>query len=159
MKKLYWSKVKKEAIIPTKKKENGGFDLYACVEGDIQINPHSMEMIPIGVASSFSSDYVGIVKERGSTGIKNMRVAAGVIDSGFRNEWKVIINNTSDRPILITDLDFQIPNVTVYPKSKAIAQVVFVPLADFDSVEELPYDQLLEIPSERKMGMLGASGK
>ena len=163
MDKVYLAKVKEGAIIPTKRLEDAGYDLYACFDSEdvegIFIPPHSNALIPTGIASAFDSKYVGIIKERGSTGYKNMAVRAGVIDSGFRNEWMVIINNTGDIPILITnDMSNSNDIVIMYPASKAIAQVVFqeVPLLQGVEVE---YDVLMGFESERGLGMLGDSGK
>ena len=34
MSKLYWAKVKEDAIIPTKRDEDAGYDLYHCFEED-----------------------------------------------------------------------------------------------------------------------------
>ncbi len=38
---LYWAKVKDNAIIPTKRLEDGCYDIYACIEEEIVIKPHS----------------------------------------------------------------------------------------------------------------------
>ena len=36
---LYWAKIKEDAIIPTKKDEDAGYDIYACFDDDfIRIN-------------------------------------------------------------------------------------------------------------------------
>lgn len=49
-------------------------------------------------------------------------------------------------------------NATFYPDTKAIAQLVLheVPVVD---VEEISYEELKNIPSERQDGVLGSSGK
>ena len=40
MNKIYWAKVKEQAIIPTKREEDAGYDLYPCFEEDyIEIVP------------------------------------------------------------------------------------------------------------------------
>lgn len=165
MDKLYWSKIRENAIKPTKRKEDGGYDLYACLNDDvdyIMIPPNQNVVVNVGIATAFDSGYVGFVKERGSTGIKNMAVRAGVIDSGFRNEWKVILNNTGDIPIMITDSklfgDGSSHTMVIYPMSRAIAQVVFLELPVFEE-KEIPYEELLKFDSERGLGMLGNSGK
>lgn len=102
---LIWAKVKPDAIIPTKRDEDAGYDIYPCFEEDYIIIPsHETKMIPTGIASAFTDDYVAILKERGSTGTKGMAQRCGVIDSGFRNEWLCPITNTTDKPIIISKL-------------------------------------------------------
>lgn len=89
-------------IIPTKREEDMGYDIYANFEEDyILIPPHKVVGIPTNLHSAFSKDYGIILKERGSTGTKGMSVRCGVIDSGFRGAWFIPINNTTDTPIII----------------------------------------------------------
>lgn len=100
---LMWAKVKSNAIIPTKRDEDAGYDIYPCFEEDYIIIPfHETKMIPTGIASAFTDDYVAILKERGSTGTKGIAQRCGVIDSGFRNEWLCPITNTTDKNIIIS---------------------------------------------------------
>ncbi len=162
---IKFAKVKPNAIIPTKRKEDAGYDIYACFDEDYIIIPaHTTVMIPTGIASVCSNDYCFVLKERGSTGIKGMAQRAGVIDSGFRGEWQVPITNTNDVPVLITK-----NNTTVYafgkkgeyikyPYEKAIAQALLVPVPTAE-VEEISYEELKAIPSDRRCGSLGSSGK
>lgn len=46
----------------------------------------------------------------------------------------------------------------VYPYSKAIAQALVIPVPKVE-IEEISYDELKEIKSERGMGKLGSSNK
>lgn len=105
---ILWAKVKPDAIIPTKRNEDAGYDIYPCFSVDcIIIPPHETKLIPTGIASAFSKDYVAVLKERGSTGTKGIAQRSGIIDSGFRNEWFVPITNTSERGLIITDLSIK----------------------------------------------------
>ena len=102
---LLWAKVKSDAIIPTKRDEDAGYDIYPCFDEDyIIVPPHETKMIPTGIASAFSDDFVIILKERGSTGTKGIAQRCGVLDSGFRNEWFVPITNTTDKTLLISKI-------------------------------------------------------
>ena len=101
---IYFAKVNssKETIMPTKREEDAGFDVYANFEEDYMIiEPHETKMIPTNLASAFSEDYVAILKERGSTGSKGIGQRCGVIDSGYRNEWFVPLTNHNDETIVI----------------------------------------------------------
>ena len=156
-----FAKTKPDAIIPTKRIEDAGYDVYACFEEDyMMIPPHTTTMIPTGIASACDTDYCFVLKERGSTGTKGMAQRCGIIDSGYRNEWFVPITNTNNKSILIyknedvkTDGDY-----ILYPYTKAICQVLIIPVPEVD-VEEYTYEELKAVPSKRGVGCLGSSGK
>lgn len=160
-----FAKVRPTAVIPTKRDEDAGFDIYADFEDDfIIIDPHTTTLIPTGIASACDTDYCFILKERGSTGTKGIAQRCGVIDSGYRNEWFVPITNTTNKKIAIIkkDADYifmrNTSGYTIYPYEKAIAQALVVPVPKV-KVEELTYNELKEITSDRGMGALGSSGK
>lgn len=99
---LLFAKVKPDAIIPTKRDEDAGFDMYACIEEDgILIQPHQTILIPTGIATCFSPKYMYKLCERGSTGTKGIGQRCGVIDSGYRNEVQAPVTNLNDKPMLI----------------------------------------------------------
>lgn len=160
-----FAKVRPTAIIPTKREEDAGFDIYANFEDDfIIINPHTTVMIPTGIASACDTDYCFILKERGSTGTKGIAQRCGVIDSGYRNEWFIPITNTTDKKIVIAKNDTNdifmrnTSEYTIYPYEKAIAQALVIPVPKVN-IEELTYNNLKTISSNRRMGALGSSGK
>lgn len=160
-----FARVRPTAVIPTKRDEDAGFDIYADFEDDfIIIDPHTTTLIPTGIASACDADYCFILKERGSTGTKGIAQRCGVIDSGYRNEWFVPITNTTNKKIAIVkkDADYifmrNTSGYTIYPYEKAIAQALIIPVPKVN-VEELTYNELKEIASDRGMGALGSSGK
>ena len=158
---IKFAKVHPNAIIPSKRDEDMGFDIYACFDEDyIVINPHETKLIPTGIASACDSDYGFLLRERGSTGSKGIALRAGVIDSGYRNEWFVGLTNTTDNILYISKLNKKEHSVysIVYPYSKAIAQALIVPVPK-TKIDELSYDELKAIKSERGMGALGSSNK
>lgn len=161
---IKFAKVRPGAKIPTKKIEDACLDIYACFEEDwVEIPAHSSKLIPTGIASAFDPEWAIVFRERGSTGTKNMKINAGVIDSGFRGEYFVSLYNGNDVPVYIAKyLDGeQAPekqDAIVYPYDKAIAQALVIPVPEVE-VEEILYGELKAIPSERGTGMLGSSGK
>jgi dUTP pyrophosphatase len=163
---IYFAKIKPDAKIPAKRDEDVGYDLYACFsEDNFVINPHEVKLVPTGIASAYSDDWGIIFRERGSTAMKNVKINAGVIDSGFRNEWFVAIYNGNHKPIVITKLtdktEMQLledDGYIVYPYSKAIAQAIIIPVPKV-KIKEISYDEILNIKSERGLGMLGSSRK
>lgn len=169
--KVYFAKVKPDAKIPSKRDEDAGFDIYAYFDEDyIPIQPHETKLIPTGIASVCDEDYCFILKERGSTGTKGIAQRCGVIDSGYRGEWFVPITNTTRKPLLIynklpkeydgvpwEDLDID-AMFTLYPTTKAICQALVIPVPQIEA-EEISFDELQTISSERGNGALGSSGK
>ena len=168
-----FAKVHPNAIIPSKRDEDMGFDIYACFDKDYMIiKPHETKLIPTGIASSCSPEYGFLLRERGSTGSKGIALRAGVIDSGYRNEWFVGLTNTTDKMLFISKLSYEeildklhpfttpneAPEYLVYSYSKAIAQALVVPVPK-TKIEEIPYDELKAIESERGMGALGSTNK
>ena len=164
--KLYWAKVKENAIIPTKREEDAGYDLYPCFEEEyLEILPLHTKLVPLGVASAFDSDYVMLLKERGSTGTKGMAQRAGVIDSGYRGEYMAPVTNVNHKPLCIVKKEVletwdenQKEKYILYPYEKAVCQGVLLKMPQLES-ETLSYDELKKIASLRNDGRLGSSGK
>ena len=163
-----FAKVRPDAIIPSKRVEDMGFDIYANFDEDyIMIRSHETKLIPTGIASSCEPKYGFLLRERGSTGSKGIALRCGVIDSGYRNEWFIGLTNTKDYPLFISKLSpedtyikhygeyMPIEGGTVYPYSKAIAQALVIPVPDV----EVTYEELQQIQSERGLGALGSSNK
>ena len=172
--KLYFAKARPEAILPTKRESDAGYDLYCCVkEDEIEITPNRIKMIPTGIHSAFDSNYCMLVEERSSSGSKGLSKRCGVVDSSYRGEINVLINNTTNKTIIIsrypdktkaelqegmTDSNYVDNNFTIYPMDKGIAQAVMVVVPQLQT-EEISLDELKAIPSERGEGKMGSSGK
>lgn len=161
---IKFARVRPDAKIPTKRVEDAGWDIYAnFIEDWIEIPPHENRLIPTGIASAFDPAWSFILSERGSTGVKNLKISAGVLDSGFRNEWFVCLYNGNDKPVCIAkyldgEQNPENKDAIIYPYNKAIAQARLVPVP-MTRVEEISYEELQAIPSERGMGQLGSSNK
>lgn len=172
--KLYFAMTNENATIPTKNKEDAGYDIYPCFEGDyIIIEPLETLMIPTGIATSFDKSYYAQIQERGSTGSKGIKYGAGVIDSGYRGEWFIPITNVNNKALVISKLShsktllemFKNPNhrkflnnPIIYPYEKAIAQFVILPVPEMD-ICIVDYNDLKNIKSKRGCGSLGSSKK
>ena len=165
--KVYFSKLRPDAVIPDKRVEDAGYDLYACLETDwMEYAPHQTQPLPIGIASAFSDDYYFHIGERGSSGSKGISKRAGVIDSGYRGEWFVMLTNLNDVPLYFVKPEAEArlrellggKEAILYPTAKAVCQAMLLPVPKTE-VEELPIEKLLEIRSERGDGKLGSSRK
>lgn len=166
MNKIKFAKVRPTAKIPNKRTEDAGYDIYADFEDDfIKVEPHTTVMIPTGIASACEPDLCFVLKERGSTGSKGIAQRCGVIDSGYRGEWFVPITNTNNIPLLICKNKFvnKISKTTkfnsmIYPYEKAICQALILPVFE-NEIEEVSFEELQNIKSERRNGALGSSEK
>lgn len=102
---LVFAKIRPYAIIPSKEDENAGYDIYACFDEDyLVIPPHSTVLVPTGIASAVSEKYYLQVHERSSTGSKGMKYGAGVIDSSYRGQIFIALNNINSTEIIISKL-------------------------------------------------------
>jgi len=159
---IKFAKVKPNAIIPSKREEDGCFDLYACFEEESMIiAPHTVKLIPTGLASAFSPKYRIDFRERGTNTKSNLKVSAGQIDSGYRGEYFVALHNDNDIPVEITKSinDFEKTEDFIrVPYSKAVCQFAVVKVPQVD-IEEVSYEELKLITSERGTGQRGSSGK
>lgn len=171
---INFAKIRPDAIIPSKRDEDMGYDIYSCFDEDfISINPNETKMIPTGIASACDPEYGFLLRERGSTGSKGIALRAGVIDSGYRNEWFVCLTNTTNKVLFISKLsaeeiinylsnnyniNYKPYNIIVYPYKKAIAQAIVIPMPK-TIVNEISYESLQNIRSDRGSGALGSSGK
>lgn len=161
MKEIKFAKVNPNAIIPTKRVEDGCYDVYACSDTDIVIKPHTNKLIPTGLITAFPDNYRISVRERGSNTKTNLIVMAGQIDSGYRGEIFVALYNGNDVPVEITSHIDEVevtPDFIRVPMCKAISQLAieYVPLA---VVKEVMADEILNVKSERGTGCLGSSNK
>jgi dUTP pyrophosphatase len=89
--------IKMNGFINFKNREagNAGFDLYSTEEGTIA--PGERAIVPVGICTSFSSKYYIRIAPRSGLAVKSgINVLAGVVDSSYRGEWKVVLHNTSN---------------------------------------------------------------
>lgn len=159
---LLFAKVRENAIIPSKREEDGWYDIYACFEEErMVIQPHTVKLIPSGIASAFNKKWRMAIGERGSNTKSTLMIMAGKIDSGYRGEIFVALYNGNDIPVEIakdvTDVVKTEDYISV-PYTKAIAQFQMDEVPVFVT-SEIDYEDLKEIPSERGTGALGSSNK
>jgi len=91
---LRFAKLRPGAVLPSKRREDAGYDVFACLENGLFLfAPFQTRFVPTGILSAFPEGWYFQLRERGSTGVMGMAVRAGVIDSGFRGEWFVALTN------------------------------------------------------------------
>ena len=118
------------AAVPTYGSDRAaGADLYAAVDKDVYINPHSTEMINTGIAAAIPDGYFGAIFARSGIASKQgLRPAncVGVIDSDYRGPIKVALYNDTDITQMIQ-------------AGSRIAQLVIIPYkpVTFEIVDDL----------------------
>ncbi|MBI5037894.1 MAG: dUTP diphosphatase [Candidatus Kerfeldbacteria bacterium] len=79
---------------------DAGLDLFA--PEDVIIPPHERKQIPLGFAMEIPSEYVALVWDRSGMAAKmGIHSMAGVIDSTYRGEIKLVLYNTTNEPYQI----------------------------------------------------------
>lgn len=94
MNNLKFKLLNKNAIIPSyAHADDAGFGIYSVEEKVLK--PMEYDALATGISSEIPNDYFVSIRDRSSMAIKGIHVMGGVIDSGYRGEWKIIMINLS----------------------------------------------------------------
>ena len=102
--KLYIKKIYPDSIIPTKgSSEAAGYDLYSRFTNiNEMVLPYSSILVSTGIAMKIPYGYYGRIAPRSGFSVKTgLIVNAGVIDSDYRGEVKILFQNFNDKHISI----------------------------------------------------------
>ena len=163
---------RENAIMPTYAHDtDAAMDIYCCE--DITINPGETVIVPTGIKTAIPKGYALLIQPRSGQSVKTkLRVAntPGLIDSGYRDEIGVIIENI-EQPIQDIDYHFYGGDSTTKPqiiidsilhgksytleKGQRIAQMRLV---EAPTVSWMKVDDIGEIEGDRGGGF-GSSGK
>ena len=130
-----------EGKLPTKTNPtDAGWDLYSTVDADIL--PGQRKLLPTGVSMAIPSGYYGRIADRSGNAFSlGLHVLAGVIDTGYSGELKVLLVNLSDVPVEIK-------------RAHRIAQIIIT------SISNLPLEQVAELDTtDRGASGFGSSGR
>lgn len=164
---IYFAKLRGDAVIPRKERENAGYDIFASFEEDyIIIPPYKTGLIPTGIAWACSEEFYMQIEERSSTGTKGIKRSAGVVDSGYRGEIKVAIFNANDKALVFSpygedEIKRRYPElgeIIFYSTAKAIAQGIIHRVEEMQT-KEISLEALQSIPSKRGDNGWGSSNK
>ena len=70
---------------------DAGFDLRSAES--ITVEPGTQVALSTGLHLAIPLGWVGIIRERSSTGSKRLYTHSGVIDSSYRGEVKILVSN------------------------------------------------------------------
>lgn len=123
---------------------DAGADLFARTE--VTIGPGGgRALVPTGVAVAIPEGYAGFVQPRSGLALRHgvtVLNAPGLIDSGYRDELRVLLVNTDPVDPYQVRRGDRVAQLVV----KAVAQVEFVPVGELSA-------------SERGLGGFGHSGR
>lgn len=124
--------------------EAAGADLYACLEGDVTIQPGQTAFIPTGFAMAVPKGCAGLIYARSGMACKQGLAPAnkvGVIDSDYRGEIIVALHNHSSEAKTVSH-------------GERIAQMVITPVLTpaYEAAESLE-------ETGRGAGGFGSTGK
>ena len=123
-------KLNKNAVLPSYgSRYAAGADLYACLDGEAEIAPHTTAVIPTGIALELPVGYAGLIYARSGLATKKGLAPAnkvGVVDCDYRGEVKVALHNHGETPQTVEN-------------GERVAQLVITPYitAQFEEADEL----------------------
>jgi dUTP pyrophosphatase len=133
-------KIQKDARLPSYgHKGDAGLDLFSSI--DFVLEEGQVEAIPTGIKVAVPDGYVGLVWDKSGVSLRAVHRLAGVIDSGYRGEVKVVMINLSEKPFAIE-------------KGMKIAQMLVQPITIVHVVEAEDLDD-----TSRGEGGFGSTGK
>ena len=121
-----------------------GYDLYADIEKEVRIAPHTTEMIGTGLSMEIPEGYFGAIFARsGLASRESLRPAncVGVVDSDYRGPFMIALHNDGEQERVITP-------------GERIAQLVVIPYLPVEFIEA---DTLSD--TGRGSGGFGSTGK
>ena len=94
-----------KAIIPERSKQSdAGYDLHS-IEA-LPLLPMSREAVSVGFAIEIPKGYYGRIAPRSGLAVRaGIDVLAGVVDSGYRNEIKVVMINLGQGLVSVEEGD------------------------------------------------------
>lgn len=117
---------------------DAGLDLFSCVH--MTINPGETAVVPTGLQMAIPPGYVGLIWDKSGIALRGVHRLAGVVDSGYRGEVRVVLTNLGKEPFEIN------------PGMK-IAQMLIQPVQSVEIVEVDSLD-----PTSRGEGGFGSTG-
>ena len=107
-----------------------GGDLFACLEGEVEIPPGGWSLIPTGIAIALPPGFEAQVRPRSGLAFRygvTLLNSPGTIDADYRGEIGVIVINLGKEPFVVKDGD-RIAQLTIHRVERAL----------FLEVDELP---------------------
>lgn len=117
---------------------DAGLDVFSV--SDMVLEPQQALPVPTGIKVAIPKGHVGLIWDKSGISLSGIHCLAGVIDSGYRGEVKIVMINLSRKPFVIA-------------KGMKIAQMLVQPVLAMEVVES---DDLEE--TDRGEGGFGSTG-
>lgn len=126
--KIYIQKIEPDAKLPNLAyKGDAGIDLFS-VE-DVEISSMENKAVRTGIKIAIPEGYAGFVWDKSGLALNNqLKTMAGVIDSGYRGEVKVVLFNLGKETYKVL-------------KGSKIAQLVIIPIINYELEEVEKLDE------------------
>lgn len=140
MMELKIQKIHPDARLPSFAYEgDAGMDLFSCE--DCELEAGEIRAVSTGLRIAVPEGYAGFIWDKSGLALAGLTTLAGVLDSGYRGELKVVVANLGKRPLHIK-------------KREKIAQLIIKKIERPKIVEaELDFDS-----TERGEAGFGSSG-
>lgn len=114
-------KIHKDAKLPHYgHKGDAGLDIFSTI--DCVLRKREVKAIPTGIKVAIPEGYVGLIWDKSGVSLEGVHRLAGVVDSGYRGEVKIVMANLSDKPFSIE-------------KGMKIAQLLIQPVVEVEVIE------------------------
>ena len=133
-------KISSDAKLPQYANEHdAGMDFFSNEE--CIIKPGERKLLSTGISMAIPQGQVGLICDKSGLAVKHgLKTMAGVVDSGYRGEIKIVVHNLSDKDYLVE-------------KGNKIAQML---------IQRIEQKELLEVEeldeTQRGEGGFGSSG-
>lgn len=107
-------------------KGDAGLDIFSSI--DCVLESGEVKPISTGIKVAVPKGHVGLVWDKSSISLKGVHRLAGVIDSGYRGEVRVVMVNLGDEPFVIE-------------RGMKIAQLLIQRVAEVEVVEAEDLDE------------------
>jgi len=101
-------------------KGDAGLDIFSTI--DCVLRKREVKAIPTGIKVAIPEGYVGLIWDKSGVSLEGVHRLAGVVDSGYRGEVKIVMANLSDEPFSIE-------------KGMKIAQLLIQPVIEVEVIE------------------------
>jgi len=137
--KLKVKRINKDSKLPFYgHKGDAGLDLFSSI--DTVLRKNSAVSVSTGIKIAIPEGYVGLIWDKSGVSLKGVHKLAGVIDSGYRGEVKVVMMNLGEKSLTVE-------------KGMKIAQLLIQPVAEVEVVETEELDETCR--GERGFGSTG----
>lgn len=136
------AKLHPDAKIPNRA-DKGSAGLDICTVQDVNVPPGDIAIAPTGIAIEINREVYARIAPRSGLAVKNkIHVMAGVVDSSYRGEIKVVLSNLGKEPV-------------TFKKGDRVAQIILEKISMVEP-REVDLQELNE--SERGVGGFGSTG-